>query len=356
MFFKLNIQLIVLSCFFSTYISAIEYIGIDKLQNGVASENIIQADKGFKLFFRGEVNLDELLSMIRKVKDKRYKQHFLFYYRISSEQHEYSDEELSLILIDALMITKVAIGLYYESQGKIVQAVNVLDSLKEKIAKIYKARVMITGNVGVEDGVKTLAMLAKEGNEQAASILGAYYSEQRRYKLANKYLISVENKNFPFALHNLALNYYYGRGVAKDLDKAKLLFERSSNLAQLTESDYMLGIIYLSRGKDRKAEKSFMKAAKRGHSKSEYELGKYFLSRVKDNASMIKANEYLMAAVKNDVLPAYYHLAKMRVVQFNVLHDEIYLQEAYSLAKEAFKLDETIGRETLKMIEEHKQR
>ena len=90
----------------------------------------------------------------------------------------------------------------------------------------------------------------------------------------------LANDNDPKAMHELALIYLNGDGIARNINKAQELFQKASELGN-SESTYLLGKLYLSNKTifydEKKAYNTFVDAANQNNSKAQLMLAKFFL-------------------------------------------------------------------------------
>lgn len=86
---------------------------------------------------------------------------------------------------------------------------------------------------------------ANEGDSDYAYHLANYLYQKRRYEKAFGYLHKINNHHYDgFISSYLGLMYFYGRGVIRDLDKAKSYLESLEHSAG-AEEIYALGDIYM---------------------------------------------------------------------------------------------------------------
>jgi uncharacterized protein len=90
----------------------------------------------------------------------------------------------------------------------------------------------------------------------------------------------LANENDPKAMHELALIYLNGDGIARNINKAQELFQKASELGN-SESTYLLGKLYLSNKTifydEKKAYNTFVDAANQNNAKAQLMLAKFFL-------------------------------------------------------------------------------
>ena len=341
---------IILVVFNTSCIYALEYIEIDSGDNIKVSVAIEKADLLFQQYFRGEVEITSLKDVINQVKDKKYHNYFEFHYKYLSENNKYTLEELEQLGETGLDVMKITVGLYLEQNNKFHEAAIAFEKVDLELSKIYLARVLILQNIDAAKGINILKSLDINGNDLGNSILGAYYSKEKKFDLANTYLLKVENKNYPYALHNLAMNLYYGKGLEKDKNRAKSLFERAYHISNSAKSGIMLGMLALTEKKDEIALAFWLESLNNGNPNGAYLIGKYHLSHIKNRDDLDKANRFLVFAKDGGVLLAYYQLAKMKILQSNIFGKPELKKEAYDLAKKVNLLDQRVGKETFEML------
>jgi TPR repeat protein len=109
--------------------------------------------------------------------------------------------------------------------------------------------------------------------EKEITIADKYYDE-KNFKLAFFWFEAAVKWNNPYAKYSLAYMYFYGNGIKKDLKKAQVLLENT------TEPDgiNILGLINSKQGNHKKASYFLKKAAKKNNSDSQFFLGLTYLS------------------------------------------------------------------------------
>ncbi len=128
------------------------------------------------------------------------------------------------------------------------------------------------------------------------------------------YYKELEKQNNTNAIHELALIYLKGDGIAKNLNKAYELLEKSSDLGNM-ESTYILAKIYLSNEtiyfNEKKAYNTFVDAANKNHPKAQLMIARFFLLGEIVPKDYEKALHYFKLASKQKEYEANCYIAYM---------------------------------------------
>ena len=132
----------------------------------------------------------------------------------------------------------------------------------------------------MDDEIKRLEELVKQGDASAMNELGYYYQHGKGvlqdYVKAKELFEKSANSGNSSAMNNLGYMYELGQGVSQDYGKAKELFEQSANLGN-TDAMNNLGYMYeLGQGVSQdyeKAKELFEQSANSGNSSAMNNLG-----------------------------------------------------------------------------------
>jgi TPR repeat protein len=338
---------------FPVKVFAIEYIG---LINNTDSDAVKNTDKIFNELLRGKSDIHQLVDSYNKIKDEEFRQYFQFYIKVNLQHEKPTNNELKSMSRAKLVELRIAAALYLESAGEVGKSVELLKQIDKPIAQTYFARSLIVNDIDASKGINILKQLASSDEKNGYNILGAYYSERQEYKVANKYLALANDDKHPYAIYNFAVNHYYGRGIDKNIERARLLLERTRKLGLKSESGFLLGKIYFERGDNEKAIEILKESSEEENFKSSFILGKYYLSDIRNAETVSNAGHYLEHASEGGIFEAYYYLAKLNVVQYNVFGKDEFLRKAKVIETNAKKLDKSIGLKIKDLIEKHAKR
>ncbi|PUE66576.1 tetratricopeptide repeat protein [Arcobacter caeni] len=136
---------------------------------------------------------------------------------------------------------------------------------------------------------------------------------QGSLKALGAYKELVEQNN-PQAMHELALIYLKGDGIAKNINKAQELLKKASDLGN-AESTYILAKLYLSNKTiffdEKKAYNTFVDAANQNHAKAQLMIGRFFLLGEIVSKDYEKALHYFKLASKQKEYEANCYIAYM---------------------------------------------
>lgn len=173
------------------------------------------------------------------------------------------------------------IGQIYDL-GKIVEK-----NLKR--AKVYYEKGMLlnerecTYNLGMinlkegkdEEGVKNLEKAIGLNHYEAFNSLGAYYEKRKEFEKAYFYYKKGEEHESGRSIFGLGVLYENGKGVKKDLKKAKEYYRKSWELGYATALKFLLPL-----NECNEKEIEFLESeAKKGDSSLNLALGKYYLNK-----------------------------------------------------------------------------
>ncbi len=124
----------------------------------------------------------------------------------------------------------------------------------------------------------------------------------------------LSEQNDPQAMHELAIIYLKGEGIAKNINKAHELFQKASELGN-NESTYLLAKLYLSKKThfydEKKAYNTFVDAANKNHAKSQFMIARLFLMGEIVDKDYEKAMYYFVLASKQKEYEANCYIAYM---------------------------------------------
>ena len=124
----------------------------------------------------------------------------------------------------------------------------------------------------------------------------------------------LAEENDPKAIHELALIYLTGDGIARNINKAHELFQKASELGN-SESTYLLGKIYLSNKTiyydAKKAYNTFVDAANQNNAKAQLMIAEFFLMGEIEKKDYEKALHYFKLASKQKEYQANCYIAYM---------------------------------------------
>jgi TPR repeat protein len=124
----------------------------------------------------------------------------------------------------------------------------------------------------------------------------------------------LANNNNPKAIHELALIYLTGDGIARNINKAQELLQKASDLGN-AESTYVLAKLYLSKKtifyNEKKAYNTFIDAANKNHPKAQLMLARFFLLGGVVPKDYEKAMYYFVLASKQKEYEANCYIAYM---------------------------------------------
>lgn len=124
----------------------------------------------------------------------------------------------------------------------------------------------------------------------------------------------LSEQNDPQAMHELAIIYLKGEGIAKNINKAHELFQKASDLGN-AESTYLLAKMYLSNKThlydEKKAYNTFVDAANKNHAKAQLMIARFFLMGQIVDKDYEKAMYYFVLASKQKEYEANCYIAYM---------------------------------------------
>ena len=160
----------------------------------------------------------------------------------------------------------------------------------------------------VEEEVERTKKLIEKGNATAFYVLGGYYANgtmglPQDCAKANELYLKAGELGCCDAYHNLGNSYYYGRGVATDMKKAKHYYELGAMNGSV-QARYNLGCMEGEAGNRHLGIKHFILAARAGHEGSLNVVKKGFMKGwvTKDNyASTLRAYQNRTDEMKSDM-------------------------------------------------------
>lgn len=176
----------------------------------------------------------------------------------------------------------------YFKIGQIYDLGKYVDKDLEKAKRYYEKGMMLnerecTYNLGMinlkegrnEEGVKILEKAIDLNHYEAFNSLGAYYEKRNDYEKAYFYYKKGEEHESGRSIFGLGVLYENGKGVKKDLKKAKEYYRRSWELGYVTALKFLLPLNECTN-----EEVEFLEnETKKGDSTLDLALGKYYLSK-----------------------------------------------------------------------------
>jgi uncharacterized protein len=146
----------------------------------------------------------------------------------------------------------------------------------------------------------------------------------------------LAKENNPKAIHELALIYLNGDGIARNINKAQELLQKASDLGN-NESTYVLAKLYLSKKTifydEKKAYNTFIDAANKNHAKAQLMLARFFLLGEIVPKDYEKAMYYFVLASKQKEYEANCFIAYMYASGTGVFPN---FGRAHAFAKDGF--------------------
>lgn len=201
--------------------------------------------------------------------------------------------------IDVEKNIDLAIGVYekiakdgwsigYFKIGQIYDLGKCVDKDLEKAKRYYEKGMLLnerecTYNLGMinlkegkyEEGVKILEKAIDLNHYEAFNSLGAYYEKRKDYEKAYFYYKKGEEHESGRSIFGLGVLYENGKGVKKDLEKAKKYYRKSWELGYVTALKFLLPLNECTN-----EEVEFLEnEAKKGDSTLDLTLGKYYLNK-----------------------------------------------------------------------------
>lgn len=110
-----------------------------------------------------------------------------------------------------------------------------------------------------ENILRNLTGAAQNGDGRAQFELGLYYNDRKDYASAREWFLKAAEKGFSGAVVNLGFQYYHGKGIPKDFEKAYQHFDRAEKMNGNKTAMLMLGKMY---EKGEYVKQNFEEAAK----------------------------------------------------------------------------------------------
>lgn len=328
--------------FFFCHVACLDAIEYIKIKSDVPDESIKQADKGFTEYKRKLITESELKLRVENVKSSEYKDYFNFYLHMEIEKSDPTDDMLKSLKKSSLIESRIAIGLYLASQGKISEARIYLCSSNSVRSKVYCGRTLLENNIDIDLALLILEELAHEDNFDAIGVLGTYYCSKNDYLICNSYLLRIPESIESIYFQNLGMNYLYGRGLELDLGKAIYYFLKVEQTGHV-DAYYSLGITYYEVGERDLSVKYLKKASSFGDYRASYKLGKIFSAHPKNHEEIDKAFFYLKDAEKNGISDAYKIRVMLNISLYLTTKDNKYLIDAKMIAAEVGSKDRDLG-------------
>jgi TPR repeat protein len=120
---------------------------------------------------------------------------------------------------------------------------------------------------------------------------GFYFSQNNKHNEAFKIMQQLAQKNYPPAVQNVALSYYHGLGVEKNIQRAEEYFVKSHQLGILDGTNELANIYY-QRKNIQQAIQLWQYGSDLGDEYATYNLATYYL----EMRNMLKAKELLLKA------------------------------------------------------------
>ncbi|WP_196137832.1 tetratricopeptide repeat protein [Aliikangiella sp. G2MR2-5] len=307
--------------------SWLEYVGIIKSETSCDITYVLTVDQYFKRFLIGELSKEVLSEEISKVNIDVYREYFQVYYKLLVLNNELDAKDLNNLGALNLTEAKLLKSLYLEEKGKVKEAINILSEINEPFPQIFKAWIQLRNKIDENAAIQILQFYVENNNSFAAALLGNYYSVKGEFFKANKLLIFAENNAESFAYYPLGANYFYGRGVIKDIKRAEELLVKARLHGDLSKASYLLGLIHLN-SDEIVGIKLLEESSMNGEKAASFKLGSHLLKRMKSRKDYHDAVYYLEKAAESGVEEAYVLLVKSQLAMFLTTEDNSYLIKA----------------------------
>ncbi|MET1257514.1 tetratricopeptide repeat protein [Aliikangiella maris] len=328
---------------------SVEYIGIFEREDKVLTGPIIDANNAFRKYLIKEIDKKSLKLSIDKVKNIEYKDYFTFYFLVLATKVDIRDKELISLLDSNLLESKVALSMLYENLKLYNKSIKILENETHEIAKINYAWLLIRLKRDINKG-KEILLKYSENNSLAKAVLGIIYSDEKKYIIANSYLFEALKNSEPLSYYSLGMNYYYGRGVEKNIEKAKELMFRARDIGDYSKASYALGLIFNDSNNIVESIRFLKEAVNFGEYKAAYKLGKIYLDIFEDQEDVELAIKYFELASENKISRAFYQLVKLHIALYNMSKDKQYIVKAFEYVERCKATDSKLSDELSKLI------
>lgn len=330
---------------------AIDYVPLSR--NSKLSQEILKADTEFLEYFKRRLTFKELREVINNVNENSYRNYFEFYWAFEVKKIEPSNKLIRGLKTSELTEASIALGLYYDYKGKLESAKKILCEDFSVAARFYCGRMLVERRVELKRGIGILKEMAKIGNIDAIGVLGTFHCSNRNYKECNRYLSRLPIDQNLVYFHNLGLNYLYGRGVSKDIDKAIFYFNKSSIVGHFP-SIYALGISYVEKNNIKKAIELLQQASLGGDHRASLKLGALFRDQAKSRDDIDISFKYLLLAEQAGFKQAYSIRVQINMALYRLHREEQYLKDAQKAVEDVRQLDSVHAEKLQDLIEKSK--